>query len=418
MENKKKIFYGWWVVLGIMTINALIVPAILTLSNMYLVQITEEMQISRAAFTLTNTILQGLGIFLSPYIGKKLSTSNFNRFMTGNLILFCLGYASYAAAQNVYWFYVSAIFVGIGYLSTTMIATGVLIANWFVERRGIAMSIAVSGISLGGFVFSPIVTYLISHYGWRVSYVLHALIVLVVGLPIILFVLRRSPEEKGLRPYGSKDAAEQKASAGASAPEGWTFAEAKKSPILWALLAGYLCSGLMCSGALGQFPPALQDAAGMTVAAAIVSTYSLIGIFSKFVYGWITDKFGLTVGIAYGCLFFMASFLILAFTSNVTMLYVMSVTFALGNPMGSMTSPLLTASIFKGKQYGQAYGYATSIMNIGNAFGSLIIASFFDVTGSYRMGWFFATGLAIAILFLWTFAYKAGSAKANKAVAE
>ena len=42
------------------------VPPIMSLSNKFLIQVTTEMNISRGAFTLANTIVQGLGIFISP----------------------------------------------------------------------------------------------------------------------------------------------------------------------------------------------------------------------------------------------------------------------------------------------------------------------------------------------------------------
>ena len=46
---------------------------IMALSNKFLIQVTGELQISRSAFTLANTILQGLGIFLSPIVSARLA---------------------------------------------------------------------------------------------------------------------------------------------------------------------------------------------------------------------------------------------------------------------------------------------------------------------------------------------------------
>ena len=64
--ERKKIYYGWFVVFGCLMITCTMVPPIMALSNKFLIQVTGELQISRSAFTLANTILQGLGIFLSP----------------------------------------------------------------------------------------------------------------------------------------------------------------------------------------------------------------------------------------------------------------------------------------------------------------------------------------------------------------
>ena len=64
--KQRKIFYGWWVVAGCILVTMTMVPPIMALSNKYLLYVTEDLKISRSAFTLANTVLQALGIFLSP----------------------------------------------------------------------------------------------------------------------------------------------------------------------------------------------------------------------------------------------------------------------------------------------------------------------------------------------------------------
>lgn len=159
MENNKnsKIFYGWWVVLGCVLITTTMVPPIMSLSNKFLIQVTTEMNISRGAFTLANTIVQGLGIFISPIVSKNLAKGNMH---------------------------MSSFFVGLFYLNSTLIPVSMMVTNWFVEKRGIAMSVTMAGIGLGGTIFSPIVTNLLQNYGWRHTYLIMAGIILVVALPV------------------------------------------------------------------------------------------------------------------------------------------------------------------------------------------------------------------------------------------
>ena len=67
-----------------------------------------------------------------------------------------------------------------------------MITNWFAKKRGLAMSIAMAGIGVGGTIFSPIVTMLLGKYGWRHTYQIMALIVLVIALPAAFFILRKT----------------------------------------------------------------------------------------------------------------------------------------------------------------------------------------------------------------------------------
>lgn len=204
MENKKsKIFYGWFVVLGCIIITTTMVPPIMSLSNKFLIQVTTDMNISRGSFTLANTILQGLGIIISPMVAKKLAGGNMKKIQSISIIGFVLAYASYALAQSPIHLYISAFFVGIFYLNSTLIPVSMMVTNWFVKKRGLAMSLAMAGIGLGGTIFSPIVTMLLTNYGWRLTYVIMAGIILVCALPTSLFILRKSPAEMGLEPYGA-----------------------------------------------------------------------------------------------------------------------------------------------------------------------------------------------------------------------
>ena len=78
------------------------------------------------------------------------------------------------------------------------------------------MSIAMAGIGVGGTIFSPIITTLLEYYGWRHTYQIMALIILVLAFPAAFFLLRKSPQDMGLLPYGSEEPAQSKTSAAQS----------------------------------------------------------------------------------------------------------------------------------------------------------------------------------------------------------
>ena len=56
--EKKKIHYGWYIVIGCLLITCTMVPPIMALSNKFLIQVTVELGLSRSGFSLANTILQ------------------------------------------------------------------------------------------------------------------------------------------------------------------------------------------------------------------------------------------------------------------------------------------------------------------------------------------------------------------------
>ena len=205
--KNSKIFYGWWVVLGCVLITTTMVPPIMSLSNKFLIQVTTEMNISRGAFTLANTIVQGLGIFISPIVSKNLAKGNMRKIQSISIIGFVLAYASYSLAKSPIHLYMSSFFVGLFYLNSTLIPVSMMVTNWFVEKRGIAMSVTMAGIGLGGTIFSPIVTNLLQNYGWRHTYLIMAVVfgfgnaIGTVIPPLVtseLFGMEKYPEAYGM----------------------------------------------------------------------------------------------------------------------------------------------------------------------------------------------------------------------------
>lgn len=163
------------------------------------------MKISRSSFTLANTILLGLGIFLSPIVYKKLAKGNMRKIQSISILGFIIAYSSYSFAQKVYHLYISAFFVGIFYLNATIIPARIMITSWIVKKQGLAMSLSMAGIGINGFIFSPAITHFLNTYGWRVTYRLMALIVLLLALPTALFVHRKKTQEMGLKAYGADE---------------------------------------------------------------------------------------------------------------------------------------------------------------------------------------------------------------------
>ena len=391
--KQRKIFYGWWVVAGCILVTMTMVPPIMALSNKYLLYVTEDLKISRSAFTLANTVLQALGIFLSPLVTRFLAKGNMRVIQSVSILGYCASYFSYSLAQSPIHLYISSLFLGVFYLNATLIPVSMMVTNWFTARRGLAMSLAMAGIGVGGTIFSPVLTFFLESYGWRASYRLMAGIILVIALPAALFLLRKRPEDLGLEPLGGQPAA-QAGGGDFRLPLGRFF--------FWLLLIGMLTNGLINAGALGHFPPAMQESHGAAVQAAVISAYSLISIGGKLILGWVNDRFGVVVSTTYACILFGLSFLfILLSAKSVAMLYAMAVVFGLGNAIGTVTPPLLTAEVFGKENYGKAYGIVNSFTQVGLSLGSLAVASVYDATGTYRFAWVMLLVLTAVTLVSW-----------------
>ncbi len=415
--EKNKMFYGWWIVIGSILFTTALIPPAIALFSKFALAVSAELSPGNTARFMTNTmIIQLVGAFLSPFAAKFMAKRNFRNIQSLCVIAYVLAYASYSLAQNVWHLYISSLFIGLFFLCSTLIPVTMMISNWFVAKRGMAMSIAMTGIGLGGFIFSPIITYLLENYGWRTGYQIMALIMIVVALPIILFIFRVKPEEKGLRAYGLDENGnpiqeeKKKNVAAVAEPINISAKESFVKPFFFLLIIGMFANGLINGGALQNFPPALQKEWGSGTQWIVISLYSIIGVVGKIALGWLNDRFGVVWSTVFGVVTFGLSFVCMLFSEMSAMVYLMSVVFGLGIGIGAITPSLLTASVYGQKQYGEAFGYINSATQLGLALGGLMVAAIADSQGNYKLAWMIMLALTVLTLFTWIAGFK-GSRK-------
>lgn len=374
--------------MGSIIVLGTIVSLVMVLANKFLIPISTEMGISRSAFSLVSSITQSLGIFLSPFVAKIMSNGKLKKYQSLSVLGFAFAYASYALARNVFHLYIIAFVVGVFYLGATIIPISIIITNWFVKKRGLALSLTMCGISLGGIFFNPIITSILNNYGWRMTYVIVAIIIVALPLPISLFVLYEKPEDLGLKPYGFDEelsgvVAKKRENNGLSI----TVKQSMKTPFFIMLMLAMFTNGFINTGALGQFPPAIHEMHDLEVQSIMISIYSLVGILGKILIGWINDKFGIIASTFWTSITFAFAFLFMLKAENLTMLYIVAILFGVGMTIGTVSPPLIVSDIYGSKHYGEAYGIANSTLQVGFAMGSVCIAMIYDYFNSYTYAW-------------------------------
>jgi sugar phosphate permease len=119
--------------------------------------------------------------------------------------------------------------------------------NWFVRRRGLAMSVAFSGVGVGSMLVLPWVQAMIGRVGWRAACETLGLLVLALLAPLNL-LLQQRPEDLGLEPDGDRSVRTSAASGptanvvdAAWVAVDWTLSRAMRTARFWWIAAGYWC---------------------------------------------------------------------------------------------------------------------------------------------------------------------------------
>src|SRR4029078_3682464 len=107
------------------------------------------------------------------------------------------------------------VMVGGGSVCIGYTGPSLFLPNWFVRRRGLAMSLAFSGVGVGSVIILPWVQSLIGGVAWGTAGGAVGLLVLLLLVPLNL-LLRRRREDMGLEPDGDPRPAAGAATARAS----------------------------------------------------------------------------------------------------------------------------------------------------------------------------------------------------------
>ena len=405
-KRKNRSVYHWVILVCCVLTLMFAYSTRIGLAQLFATEILKETGFATSAYFLAGTISSVICIFTGPIAGKLLR----GKYMRPTFFICVVGtlvsYACYGFCHSLWQFYLVGALVGIFAMGCGTIPVSVLITNWFEKNRGLMISIAMMGISIGGTVLSPLLSWLIVEFGWRYAYFILCALSLIVLVPIALFVVRRAPQDVGLEPYGHGEETAVSTKKKNVPASNWnaTLKEARKTPILWMFAVGaFLIYFTACF--MGHMSYYLQgvgfDAAAV---ASYISLYSVVAIIGKLVLGRIFDRFGPKIGILFGSgtfLLFLVGFLFVQ--GSPMMLYFAAVMYGFGTCTATVAIPIMTTSVFGAKNYSELYGFISAFTMAGSAIGSSAIGFLYDLTGSYRPALTvlaILTALTIVIMFV------------------
>ena len=303
------------------------------------------------------------------------------------------------------------VLVGGGGVCLGYTGQALFLPNWFVRRRGLAMSLAFSGVGVGSIVLLPWLGTLIGRAGWRAACWALGILVLALLAPLNL-LLKRRPEDLGLEPDGD-DASGSAAARPAIdivdpawAAVDWTLGRALRTAPFWWLMVGYFC-GLFAWYAvqIHQTKYLVEIGFSPTEAAWALGFVSLAGIPGQIALGHLSDRIGRewvwTVG-SLGFALCYVALLLLRDTPTPTLLYFMVASQGmLGYGLTSVIGAI-PAEIFQGRHYGAIFGALMLASIVGGATGPWVTGALYDATGSYALAFVLAIGAsALSALAIW-----------------
>ncbi|KKB35023.1 MFS transporter [Bacillus thermotolerans] len=404
MNKKGGIFYGWWILAAGFLIMTFLYAPIANLVSLFTKPVTEELGFGRAEFTMYYTVMATTAMIIAPIAGRLMKKLDVRVYMTIFTLLGAGAYIGFSFATELIHFLLFAVPMGMALAGAGLIPVSVLITNWFNAKRGLSLGIALSGTGFGSMILSPLVTWIITAYGWRTAYLMIGILILVVLVPLIVFVIKLSPADKGLLPLGEEQAAED---APVKELAGVTQKEAFKSVSFWALCAGILVGGIVVNSMIINLVPYLTDiGTPAQQAALLLSLASAMVIAAKLLVGRLYDKLGLIKTLTFIVASDIICFLFLLKGNLLIPGILFTIFSALGSTAVTVTPAYLTAALFGEKEYSSKYGTVSLFTSLGAALAPVAAGLIYNINHSYVLLIQMLIVLAVVEFILFFFAIK------------
>ena len=399
-------FYYGWLIVGVAFVTMAIAVSARTAFSLLLPPLIDEFGWHRGVVAGAFSFGFLFSAVLSPIVGRVMDRQGPRVVIEVGVCLLAAGLFLAPAIKEPWQLYATlGVLVGGGANLMTFTAQSLYLPNWFVRRRGLAISIAFTGVGIGAITLLPWLQTIIGQEGWRASCWAMGLLVLLVLGPLNLFV-RHKPQDIGLLPDGASSAP------GAGKPRSaltivdpawasvdWTIARAIRTGRFWWLVLGYFLALVAWYVVQVHQTKYLVDVGfSPLVAAWALGIVSVVAIPGQIGFGALSDRIGREWVWSAGCFGFAVCYVALIALEqgpSPGLLYLMVISQGfLGYALTSVMGPIV-AEIFEGPHYGAIFGTLTVALTGGGAAGPWIAGVIHDATGSYKLAFLLTIGCCV-----------------------
>ena len=391
--------------------------------SLYLDVITKAMNIPRTQFAFNDSARFISSAIVNLFFGTLIYRYGVRKLTAFGFIMLIASMLTYAFAPNVIVFCLGGAFLGIGLTFTTTTMASSVIRRWFNKDIGKYTGIVLAANGVGGAVatqiLSPLIeskTPIMGRPGYQVSYLLVAVILLILAIVVVSF-LRERPKDASITPTPAG-----KKKARGSSWVGMDFQTAKKKPYFYIVILIVFITGFSVQGISGVYKAHMRDVGlDSALVTNIISVFSLVFTAAKILVGVIYDKYNLrkVLIVCEGAA--ITSFLVLAFitptTTGAILGFVYAVAFAFAMPLETLVIPLIANDLFGNANYDKILGFLIAANYSGYALGAPIVNLCFDILGTYKPVLLILAAVMLASFVVFQFVITASNKEKAKIIA-
>lgn len=390
--KKSKLYYGWVIVL----VGALMLffssPGQTYSVSIFIDHYIDKFGWSRSQISSFYSIATLISGFSMPFVGKLIDSKGHRK--SAVIISFSFGIVLVwmSAIRAPWMIFFGFIFIRMFGQGSLSLIPSVLIPQWFIKKRGRALSLISIGGVLGSALVPPLNNFLIENFGLSNTWIFWALAMVLIMLPVSFFFIKNRPEDIGMLPDGviGKSTVNMDTPSIETLPDeeverSWTLNEAKGTRAFWLMLMAAMVPSLVNTGITFHIisiitGKGLDSAFG----AVILSITAFAQIPMTFLAGFILDKTKVNLVKGFNYIFYAIIILTLNFAGGSLMLVIYAIMHGTFMAFDSVSTGMLWSNYYGRKHLGKIRGLAVSFMVLGSALGPLPFGIAFDYFGGYR----------------------------------
>jgi sugar phosphate permease len=402
-----RLYYGWVIAIGCAVLMFVGVGVGYYGLAVYVSPLKEEQGWSTTAISGATGLYFSLGGLTAAIIGAYIDRNGPFRFMVAGIIANAVAASAIGFVDELWQLYVVYAVMAVAFGISSGVAVNAIMTRWFVHRRALAMSVSSTGVSVGGVVLSPVIASLVDHGGIALAAPVTGVLVLIVGLPVVLFMLAWDPRQLGLKPDGIDfvpPAHDRPMLSDEVQLRAWQRSEVIRTPAFWALLIAFLMVLMAQTGYVIHQISFLEERMGSRSEAAFALSLTALGsIIARLIVGIFADaidKRWLTVGLFVTQ---ATAILLIVYFENIALTWVLTLVFGFTIGNVYMMQSLMVGEFFGIVSFGAVFGLISFAGQVGSGGGPFMVGVLEDATGGYTVA-FTVTAIvtylaAIVVLF-------------------
>lgn len=366
--------------------------------TVYAESVIAEFGIMRAQFTMNMTIFSAVNAVVTLFLLGPLC----NKFGATKMVkvfpwIGCLGFAIIAISKSITVMYLGGVLFGASACFMGGNVNMLLINAWYKKGAGTMMGIPQTVGSITGIIMSTVYGFLVAQLGWRIPNWITAAVFAAIGI-IIALTYKGSPEELGEKPIGADEIDEAElAAAEAANNEGVSFKQTLRHPQYRMLCIVAFTVAITTYGVFGNLTLLSGDAGHAELAPTVLSVALIASAIFFVPAGKIIDKFG-TQWLIGGSMAVLIIAIIVLRLGNlpVALLYVIAALVGASYDCAILSPGLTIKQAFGNRDAASKLAIVNAFNFTGLALGPTVLALFYDMTGSYGMGW--TTYIVLSVL--------------------